>query len=233
VARRAVCSLGFSTLVLLSACGSSSEPGVEVRLVSSPAALSSGEQLDSVPGQRLSVTEVQWTSVAVELLPCPSAARWLSEALVRTAHAHGASTPTRLAVPTIESASSVADVVLGTLRPPAERYCQVRYLVGAADEDAVGIDEAPEMAHHSVLARGFDLSSGAPAEFEIGGQLAFEVLAPVELDVSHGEHLTVRIERDRAVWFDGVDLSILDEAERARRLAENLRGSVAIRIDPP
>lgn len=204
-----------------------------MRVVSSPSALSSGESFESVPGQALSVTEVQWTSVAVELLPCPSAARWLSEALVGTAHAHGASTPTRVAVPTIEWASATDDVVLGTLRPPAERYCQVRYSVGAADADAVGIAEAPEMAHHSLLARGFDVSSDAPALFEISGQLAFDVLAPVELDISHGEHVTLRIERARALWFSGIDLASFDAAELARRLAENLRGSVAIRIDPP
>jgi len=204
-----------------------------VRVVSSPSALSSGEQLDSVPGQTLSVTEVQWTSVALELVPCPSAARWLSEGLIATAHAHGTSTPTRLAVPTIEWASSVDAVVLGTLRPPAARYCQVRYSVGAADADAVGIADAPEMERHSVLARGVDTSGDTPAAFEIGGELSFDVTASVELDLSHAEQVGVHIERDRSLWFAGVDLTTLDAAERARRLAENLRRSVAIRIDPP
>ncbi len=204
-----------------------------MRVVSSPVGLGSGESVESVPGQALSVTEVQWASVAVELLPCPSAARWLSEALLATAHAHGTSTPTRLAVPTIERASAVEDVELGALHPPAQRYCEVRYSVGAADADAVGIADAPEMERRSLLARGFDVSTDAPAEFEIGGQLAFDVLAPVELDVSHGEHLTVRIVRDPARWFAGVDLATQDEAERARQFAENLRDSVVIRIGPP
>ena len=208
-------------------------PGAEVRVVSSPSALSTGERLPSVPGQSLSVTEVQWTSVAVELVPCPTAARRLSSLLVGTAHAHGTATPTRLAVPTVEWASSTDDVVLGTLHPPAERYCELRYTVGAADADAVGIAQAPEMVHHSVLARGFDLSGDAPVPFEIAGQLAFEVLAPLDIDVSHGERITVRIDRERARWFSGIDLAALDAADRARQFAENLRGSVTIRTDPP
>lgn len=232
-AENLVLLLGVSALSLLSACGSSSEPGAEVRVVSSPSALSTGELLASVPGQSLSITEVQWTSVAVELVPCPSVARRLSEAFVGRAHAHGTSTPTRLAVPTIEWASSAEDVVLGTLHPPAERYCEVRYAVGAADADAVGIARAPEMVHHSLLARGYNVSDDAPVEFEIGGRLAFEVLAPVDLDVSHGERATVRIERDRAVWFAGIELSTLDEAGRARRFAENLRQSIALQVAPP
>jgi hypothetical protein len=173
---------------------------------------------------------VHWATVALELVPCRTAFGWLSEALIPTAFAHGTSSPTRLAIPIIEQASEPHEVLLGVLFPPARRYCGVRYVAGAADADAVGIERAREMTDRSILVRGLDVAGAEAAEFEVESTEAFEVLAETEFALSDAaERITIRIERDRTRWLEGIELDA--KTTSGTRLAENFRESIRIRVE--
>lgn len=216
----------------VAACGSSSEPGVEVRVISEPARLVSEEPLASVDGEELRLSELFWTTTAVELVPCDSLAQKLWDVIVPSAHAHGVTSPRRLALPVVERATAQEPVALGTLRPPAGRYCSVRYEVGTADADAVGLDSVPAMQGRSLDAVGEFRESGAEAEpFEITSRVALHVLRPVELELSEANpHATVRIERSKLAWFVGLGRE-LDAAARERLLLDNLAASTTIRAE--
>jgi hypothetical protein len=217
----------------LAGCGSSSQPGIEVTVISAAAALEPDEALPSVDGQELRLSELFWTTTAVELVPCDSLARRVWDAIVPSAHAHGVTSPRRLSVPVVERASQREPLTLGTLRPAAGRYCSVRYEVGTADSDAVGLDAAPEMQGHSVDAVGAFRPSDAELQgFEITSGVAFHVICPVDLDLSEETpRATLRIERRKADWFVGIAFAELDAAEQERRLLDNLAAATAIHVE--
>lgn len=216
----------------LGGCGSSSEPGVEVRVISEPARLVPDESLASVDGEELVLSELFWTTTAVELVPCDSLAQKVWDVIVPSAHAHGVTSARRLALPVVERASAQEPFTLGTLRPPAGRYCSVRYEVGSADADAVGLESAPAMQGRSLDAVGeFRGRDSEPEPFEITSRVALHVLGPIELELSEANpHATVRIERSKLRWFVGLGRD-LDAAARERLLLDNLAASTTIRAE--
>lgn len=217
----------------LAGCGTSSEPGVALAVVSAPAALVPGEGLSSVEGQSLRLSELYWTTAAIELVPCTSLAARVWDVLVPSAYAHGVSTPLRLSVPVVERATTREEVRLGTLHPTAGHYCSVRYELGVADSDAVGLEVAPAMQGRSVDARGEAATAAeTPAPFEISSRSQVEIERPIELDLSYeGASATLRIEHEKSAWFDGIDLALLDVNARERRLLENLGNSTSIHVE--
>ena len=217
----------------LAGCASSSEPGIEVSVISVPAALEPGEALESVDGQELRLSELFWTTTAVELVPCDSLTQKLWDVIVPSAHAHGVTSPRRLSVPVVERASQREPVTLGTLRPAAGRYCSVRYELGTADGDAVGLESAPAMQGRSLDAVGeFRAPDAEPEPFEIASRVAFHVLRPIDLELSEATpRATLRIEHDKAAWFAGLALGELDAAEQEQRLLDNLAASTAIHAE--
>ena len=214
-------------------CGTSYEPGVEVRVISAPSGLAPEEVLESVPAQRVRVFEFYWTSAELELLPCDSWARRAWDALVPNAHAHGISTPERLAVPTVERATHERPVELGVLHPAATRYCAARYRIGAADADAVGIDRAPAMAGRSIDVRGeVEAAPGAKAPFAITSARSFEIVRPIELDLSSREkRASLVIGHQKEQWFRGLAFGDADQDERERALIENFQGSITLHVE--
>jgi hypothetical protein len=226
-------SLPLLLTLCLGGCGSSSEAGVEVKVVSAPSSLVPGQVWASVDGQELRLSELFWTTTAVELVPCDSLAQKTWDVFVPKAHAHGVASPRRLSVPIIERASRREPLVLGTLRPPAGRYCSVKYVLGSADADAVGLDTAPGMLGHSVDARGeFRTSGTEPEPFEITSRSAVQLVRPIDLELSETTpRAVVRIERDEEAWFAGIALAELDAAERELRLLDNFAASIAIFVE--
>ncbi len=166
---------GALSALLACGCGSSSEPGVSLRVVSRTVGLEAGTSVQNDLGFSFAVTTALFTNVAFEIVPCKSAARRLWDVAVPNARAHGVSTPTRLAVPRVEDAFATEPLELGELSPPAGRYCALSLEFGPADSDAEGLSVAPDTLGKSLLLRGnASSSSGTEGPFAIESALALE-----------------------------------------------------------
>jgi hypothetical protein len=228
---RRCCLLGAFASAGLAACSASSEQGTSVELVSAQSGMDAGQEVSAGSG-RLRVDELAWTVSEIELLPCPSAWQRAADWLLPSAHAHGTSTPTILAVPTVERALVHTDTVLGRLSPPAGRYCGVRYRLGPADADAEGLGQLPEMIGRSLLLRGsFGASEGELSSFELDSQRELAIELPLELVLSASERaVTLRFERDGAALFQDVDFTSLGGVRRELAVLEALEASLGVEL---
>src|SRR5688572_6722885 len=198
----------------LVACGASSEEGTSVEIVSAQSGMDAGQEVSAAAGH-LRIDELAWTVSEVELLACQSAWQRAADWLLPSAHAHGSSTPTLLATPTVESAVAHTDTVLGRLSPPAGRYCGVRYRLGPADADAEGLTALPEMLGRSLLLRGsFGEQADELEPFELQSQLPLLVELPIEFELSASARaLTLRFTRNAGALFQDVDFGELKSEE--------------------
>lgn len=201
-----------------------------MEFVSALSGMAAGQEASAAGGLR--IDELAWTVSEIELRPCPSAWGRARDWLLPSAHAHGTSTPTLLAVPTVERALAHTDTVLGRLSPPAGRYCGVRYRLGPADADAEGLGQLPEMIGRSVLLRGsLGAPEGEPERFEIESQRALDIELPIEIELSTSERsLGLRFERDGDQLFEDIDFSALSELQRELALLEALEASLEVRL---
>jgi hypothetical protein len=222
--------LGGLALASLGACSAWSDPGVSVALEAQP----SVSVPDIAPGDtRLRVDELRWTSSEIELEPCPGAFQSALHWLLPEAQAHGTSSPTELAVPTVVSATEAAAVPLGELAPPAGRYCGVRYRVAAADADALGLSRAPSMRGMSLHVRGTLLSvDGVEEPFELLTGQPFERTMPIEFELSSAEpSVRLAIRCDVGIWPPAEHLLALDAAARNRSLADAFSASLGVQLE--
>jgi hypothetical protein len=211
------------------ACGSAYEPGVQVELIVEPslAADVSGRAL----GAELQIESLRWTSSEVELQRCFSPLASLGDWLIRPAHAHGDSSPTVLAVPTIVSALA-APTSLGVLVPPAGRYCAVRYRVAPADADAVGLSAAPDMLGRSLLLRTAAGPLGSAEPRELASQNSFELTRSIELELS-SEHRTasVHLGFDAQRWLEVIDVRSLVDRDTEDAIREAFESSFELWVE--
>ena len=197
------------------ACAAWSEPGVRVELRSSPSVYA-GESLRGSAGA-VRIEELRWTSSEIELLTCSSADARTAAAFMRaagrwllpTAEAHGPSSPTLRAVPTIVDAFASGGV--GDLTPPAGQYCGVRYRIAPADADAVGLSGAPDMLGASFMLRAaLDDGAGGERVIELFSQQTLEVTLDLDVELSseqRGASLAFGCDAER--WVRDVDLGQL------------------------
>jgi hypothetical protein len=200
----------LGSILALSACSSAYEPGVRVELISEPSL--GAEPSGAALAGALQIESLRWTSSEIELARCFSPLASIGDWLVPSVHAHGRSSPTVLAVPTIVSALG-EPASLGELVPPAGRYCAVRYRVAPADADAVGLLAAPNMLGRSLLLRAAaDPLASAEPPLELASRKTFELSAPIELELSS--------ERRSASVHFGVDVQRWLEVTRVRSLVD-------------
>jgi hypothetical protein len=180
--------------------------------------------------EEIRIDALYWTTAELELVSCGSALTRALDWWVPTAHAHGSSTPTAIAAPTVESAQGSGDAVLGELAPPAGEYCALRYSLGPADADASGLAEHPEMLGKALLVRGALGSTGAPLEpFELSGASAVEATLPLSLDLTRADpQAVVRLTRDPGAAFEQLSLRGLTPAEQYDALLSAL---LQVRLD--
>ena len=215
-------------MVLWLAMGCSSEdPGVSlgVQLLHMPsggAAQSGTERTVTRPNGDVVRLTRGWVNVeSVEIFACPATA-WerLLDALspVATARAHTAGSPTKIGTPHVDDLlrSDAQALTLGTLKPPADRYCRAAVSLAAADDDAEGLPAAVPMSGNTVWLEGtvtpaqggtpqsFQLTSAAEAEADVQFTDSGGAAAPVPLTtagVSRTGRVVLRYDR----WFDAVD----------------------------
>jgi len=220
--------LGGSWVVLWLAMGCSSEnPGVSlgVQLMHTPSdgvAQSGPERTVTRPNGDVVRLTGGWVNVeSVEIFACPATAwKRLLDALspVTTAHAHTAGTPTKIGTPHVDDLlrSDVQALTLGTLKPPADRYCRAAVTLGPADGDAEGLPTAVPMSGRTLwlegtvtpaaggTAQAFQLTSAAEADTDVQFTGAGGAAAPVVLTtagVSRTGRVVLRYDR----WFGAVD----------------------------
>jgi hypothetical protein len=216
----------------LVACGASTDEGTSVVLVSAPSGMDAGQEVRAGAG-RLRIDELAWTVSEVELLACQNAWQRAADWLLPSAHAHGTSSPTLLAVPVVERAVAHTDTPLGRLSPPAGRYCGVRYRLGPADADAEGLAELPEMLGHSLLLRGsFGAQAGELESFELHSQLPLVVELPLDFQLSASERaLTLRFTRNGGgALFQDIDFGELAGVRRELAVLDALQASLGVSV---
>lgn len=129
-------------------------------------------ELDAAQGQMmfvdatpLQVEHAYLVYDSVELLTCEELERpslpgfgW-REVLTSAAWAHGPTTPTRIGETRVVSLTDRERVELGSFAPPPGEYCGVRVVIRAADDDAVGREDAAvDMLGQSAWLRAVDAS---------------------------------------------------------------------------
>ena len=178
---------GWVLLVAASGCNSE-DPGVslDMGLAHQQPGTSLGGLPRALAGPNDSVVTLTraWVNVgAVEIFACPPTAfrrtlRFLSPIGVAEAHTPGS--PTKIGVPHVDDlARPDGEVIdLGTLKPPADTYCQAKVSLDAADDDAVGLP-APSvvpMSGNTIWIEGSVTPAGG------GPALDFTLSSAVEFD---------------------------------------------------
>jgi hypothetical protein len=221
-------ALGLAWLAL--ACGSWTEAGVSVALVSRGA--TAARPLASSAGV-LRVRELFWTASEIELERCSDLASSLASWLLPAAHAHGGSSPTLLSVPSVVNGIVAESTALGALSPPAGRYCSVRYRVAPADADALGLQGSPEMLHRSLLLRGqWGSNADQLGDFELLSQRVFEVEREIDLELSF-EHpqATLVLGLDPERWLGSLDLGPALGAAREAALLARFAAAFDVQVE--
>lgn len=191
-------------------------------------------------GVRVVLTRGFLSTGSVELLGCDAqaagGATWLAPLLMRAARAHVTTTPTRLGAPVVESllAPSGERTALGRLHPPAGAYCKVKHAIFIADADAAGLPDDGVMRGKSLFVEGTYTSPGRETRpFRLTSTASFDVESVVDattLSIDGDHEARVVLFKTDERWFDDVDFTA-DENDAARRVLENLRGSLAARVE--
>lgn len=178
------------------------------------------------PGLRVDALFVTISGAALE--PCgasevPQGYGALPGALSAVAWAHGEGGATALADPVVvDLLEGSQEALLGEWAPPPGRYCAVRIGLGAADADAAGLGEAPQLLGQSAAAQG--QWRGAPLAWRTSA--AFEVRRALSPPLTFGDDEDQR-GRLRLRWRPQgsppwADAALLEQAQRDGRLPDAL-----------
>lgn len=192
----------------------------------------------TVQGHRITLTRAYVTVQSVDIRPCPRttrAWRWLRAlSPIGTAEAHTATNPMRLGTPHVSGlAGAEAALALGTLQPPPGSYCTVFPTFAPADSDAEGLPSDVNMTGQTLLLEGEVVlaSGGAARPFRlvssgsVNVNLALEGLTLTEEAPEASRAIVLAYDR----WFDGVDLT---SPEAAQRVLENVAGTASVGAVP-
>lgn len=182
--------------------------------------------------------------VALEAIPCGDATVtgwWRGASLVSKAHAHGGTTPTRMAVPHVIDllSTDTAQWTSALSHPPPGAYCWVRLTIGPADRDAVGMPSDENLTDTALRLRGrygmqgetltnaFTVSSTRVQSIDVPlldgeGQSAPLVLSDAQRDVA------VDVWFDAPRVLDGVDVTSPVETVGGLYAITNLLASVRV-----
>jgi hypothetical protein len=234
-------------LLLLALCGCGSrEEGMRLHLGLVLKSVRGAEQgagatrtFFTAQGHRITLTRAYVTVQSVEIRPCPRtttrAWRWLRAlSPIGTAEAHTVTNPMRLGTPHVSAlAQAEAALELGTLQPAPGSYCTVFPTFAPADSDAEGLPSDVNMTGQTLLLEGevVPASGGAAQPFRlvssgsVNVNLALEGLTLSEEAPEASRAIVLAYDR----WFDGVDLT---SPEAAQRVLENIAGTASVGAAP-
>jgi hypothetical protein len=224
------------TVCAAAACSVSDyQPGIEVgfQLQSAEAGLAAVD----IGGRSVSIERGFLTTVSLGLEPCDAAAHAgrsrLGAVLLGTAHAHTPTTPTRLGVPIVQDLRSGDPSSPGLIRPPPGRYCAVRWAVGPADDDALGLAGAPGMAGMTARVEGtFEGGvAGARQAFAASTSARAGGTIPVALDLAapRGAPWTIRLSQRLPSLLQGL-VEAADVEAAGRKLLDNIPAALAVEV---
>ena len=178
-------------------------------------------------GYLVSVSEFHVAMKAVELRLCPQSASYENKVRsffeLKSAYAHTSSSPTQLGVPVVWNVIQNVNPVLpvGSLQPPGGSYCAAVVTFGAADSDAIGLQEAPWMRAKTLVVKGSYARAGNVARaFEVTASFSSDVQKGVTLDLSLPQSRVLSIGVPPARLFDGVEFETVTlDALHAKVLA--------------
>lgn len=139
--------------------------------------------------------------------------QWLADTMLPTANAHSPSTPTSSGTPVVLQLHTDRDVMVASALRPVRgaRFCAVTILVEPADEDARGLERAPEMLNRSVSATG--LLNGEPFQASVTARFERTLVLdpPLVADESVTLVIDANIERVAAAFMDVSSSTELNE----------------------
>ena len=190
---------------------------------------------------------VSFSMEIVECVPDPSilGAIWSLLDPVATAwagHPGDGLNPAAIASSRVEDMVSLETTVAGMTEPGADRYCRAHYLVARADALTEGLPEDVVLEGRSLFLEGVWSRGGERRAFVIETSLAAGMLHEIyppggfgqeglafEADTGSGG-VEVRITRDPAAFFDGVDFETMSERDMARQALRNLIAATIIEV---
>jgi hypothetical protein len=225
-------------LGLLAGCSASQdEAGIEVALQLRPPAtplVDAERRFTSDLGYTIRLTRGYLSLQSADLVACAGARR-RSFSLIREAHAHGAGSPTRLGLGSVERllAPPGEPRPLGVFSPPPGRYCAVSLGLRVADEDAEGLPSDVPFVGQTILVEGFYTTADTPEERPFRGLTTASAAARADLAaVDLGEQRSLRLTVAWGeAWFQGVDLASLSEEQLGRGVLQNIAST--FRVEAP
>jgi len=167
---------------------------------------------------------------AIEIRPCaaPTARRVLG---LRSAHAHGTNTATKLTTPAvIDLLGGNQSLPLGELSPPPSAYCSARVSLLAADDDALGLS-TPIVTGRSVLLEGrWSAPAGSPHELRIATSSAADSVSKLGLDLREPKTVTLVVGPEGRRWFDGIDFASEDATAIERQVVAAIAASMVASV---
>jgi hypothetical protein len=208
------------------------DEGIEVTVIleapPGPPLEGSERRFTSDLGYQIRLTRGYLSSQSVELVACAGAARPWSFSWIREAHAHGASSSTRLGFGRVDSLLAPPGAVgLGMLAPPPGSYCELTLGLRVADADAEGLPAGVDMVGKTILVGGFYTAPGGGEEVAFEGETtasaaAKAALGPLSLSGDGVRQATLAVSLATERWFDGADLATLSKEQIGRAVLQNL-----------
>jgi hypothetical protein len=218
-------------LVSALACHDHDE-GIEVTVVletpPGPLVLGGERKFTSDLGYQIRLTRGYLSSQSVDLVACAGAARPRSFSWIREAHAHGASTSTRLGFGRVDSLLAPPGATgLGILAPPPGSYCELTLGLRMADADAEGLPADVDMVGKTIFVGGFYTPPGGGEEVAFEGETTANAaakasLGPLALSGDGVRRVTLALSLATERWFDGADLAALSKEQIGRAVLQNL-----------
>jgi len=239
-------------VVFLSACGGGNSGSAEITegitvnfsaLIKNEAntATTGSKVFFNSEGTQITLTKAYLVIWSIELDQACSSNHFVgvSETLlnwiVPAAQAHAVESPTRLSTPNVIdlTAADGTTLSLGEITPPPASYCGIVAELFPADEDAANLPEEIDMIGRTIYIEGnYKNSEDVLIDFSIDLNTKFQEkgIKFSSLEILDGNNKTANstITIQYNQWFDGLDLTQLEQGDVRSQFLHNVRNSLSI-----